>query len=433
MSKADGQKIAIKFNIADITSDISACAASAFAVIGKEYNMEPGGALIDEDYEIDTVEAHPEYIRYTEAFGGIKTNTVLDDDGALCLTSSGGSAGYGIVSYGARSTIAMSYEVGMRFTVGSSDITVSGLRIMAPSARTANAHLWRISDQTLLGNVSITATAGVWSEGIFTAPITLSAGASYVVSYYATPSWYCNTLSSNTFNSSITVIGSSGNSIANAFPTPDGTTQIYGLVDIVIAASTAYSLNGTYESGLIDVSELTGDLKIKGTVTTPAGTAVTLQYATGATRGAWQTIELDGTFTPDTNVWLKATLATSDTSATPTIGSLYLQDTAAPSNIILLTLDPLKRFHRVNGDLTISYNAAIGNLAGSGGAVASFSRTFTPADLVNKPNPNDMEHVEMSVAAAGALTSIYYTDVKEEEHIELTVSAAGTLTHVDNL
>lgn len=434
MSKADGQLIAIRFT-EEITSDASTCDIDAFSVTGQEYNMEPGGELISGDYEVSAVEDHSEYIRYEEVFGGSKTNTTLNTAGALCLTSSQDPDEYGIIFAGAPSLVRAAREVGMRFTVGASDINVGGLRIMAPTARTANAHLWRASDQALLGTVSIVASAGAWSSGNFSAPITLAAGESYVVSYYATPSWYYNGLASNSFNSAITVAGPSAGVTANAYPAAEEAAYIYGLADIIITSPPAYAASGTYESGPIDVSSLTADLRIKGIITSPPGTTVTLQYATGATQGAWQSIALDDSFSPCTNVWLKVTLATSDATVTPSISSLRLQDAAAPPRTILLTLNPLKRFHRVNGNLTVSYDSTIGNLAGASGPVASFSLAFIPAELVNKPHPNDAENIEIvSATVAGTLTEIFYTNTKEDENIEISgVTVTGALTHINDL
>jgi hypothetical protein len=63
---------------------------------------------------------------------------------------------------------------------------------------------------------------------------------------------------------------------------------------------------------------------------------------------------------------------------------------AYPSNSkqIILNTKPLKRFNNVQGNITISYNAVLGNLQGVGGVVQSFTQVFTPADLVRVPNPS---------------------------------------------
>lgn len=57
MSKALGQKIAIKFD-SEIIGDVSGN-APAFTVTGQEYNYLPDGILIDGDYRVESVSAHP--------------------------------------------------------------------------------------------------------------------------------------------------------------------------------------------------------------------------------------------------------------------------------------------------------------------------------------------------------------------------------------
>jgi hypothetical protein len=60
---------------------------------------------------------------------------------------------------------------------------------------------------------------------------------------------------------------------------------------------------------------------------------------------------------------------------------------------ILLIMNPIKRFNNVEGDLTVKYDASKGSLSGRGGAVESFIETFTPTDLVPKPNPGVAEKI----------------------------------------
>ncbi|MEG1758513.1 MAG: hypothetical protein RR235_08680 [Oscillospiraceae bacterium] len=99
---------------------------------------------------------------------------------------------------------------------------------------------------------------------------------------------------------------------------------------------------------------------------------------------------------------------------------------------LILEMEPLQRFESAAGAITVDYDGA-GTLAGAGGAVKAFTKAFAPAGLVPKPDQNDAEHLELSVAAAGTLTRIYYRDAKEEEHIELSVSAVGKLTNIKDI
>ena len=62
-------------------------------------------------------------------------------------------------------------------------------------------------------------------------------------------------------------------------------------------------------------------------------------------------------------------------------------------NSILLTMKALKDFNKVEGLLTINYDATKGNLSGQGGAIDSFVTSFSPVDLVQVPNPGIVETI----------------------------------------
>lgn len=133
-------------------------------------------------------------------------------------------------------------------------------------------------------------------------------------------------------------------------------------------------------------------------------------------------------------LYIKIDLTTTDDTVTPSLSALgIVVKDATDETAIVLTMQTLKRFRNVEGDLTVTYDATVGNLAGEGGPVLSFSKTFSPVDLIQKPNPHDPENIDMSVSAVGTLTRIYYTNAKEEEAIEITISATGTLTHIDDI
>lgn len=87
-------------------------------------------------------------------------------------------------------------------------------------------------------------------------------------------------------------------------------------------------------------------------------------------------------------------------------------------------------------DITVAYNSAVGNLAGTGGPVESFSVAFTPSDLLAKPDVNDPENIEItSIQVTGILSLIvYHNAYNGGEYIEIAgILATGTLTHVDDL
>ena len=103
---------------------------------------------------------------------------------------------------------------------------------------------------------------------------------------------------------------------------------------------------------------------------------------------------------------------------------------------ILLEVEPLKRFVRVSGELTVSYDAAKGGLAGLGGPVTSFTRQFMPVELINKPHPHDMERVEIAgISISAPLIRVYYSDFQVgEENIQITsITAVGVLININDL
>lgn len=78
----------------------------------------------------------------------------------------------------------------------------------------------------------------------------------------------------------------------------------------------------------------------------------------------------------------------------------YVIDNIEPhptiEDAILITFDDYARFPTVHGDITVEYDASIGTLAGRGGNVVTFTRTFTPEDLVPEPNPHEEEYITVA-------------------------------------
>lgn len=112
---------------------------------------------------------------------------------------------------------------------------------------------------------------------------------------------------------------------------------------------------------------------------------------------------------------------------------------AYPDNdhAILLTMDRYETFRNVVGNLTVAYNATVGNLAGLGGRVVSFSTSLSPSNLGLKPlNLHDPEHINLAlVAPIAVLTRIDYTNAQTgEENIELSgITGTGVLTNINDL
>jgi len=87
---------------------------------------------------------------------------------------------------------------------------------------------------------------------------------------------------------------------------------------------------------------------------------------------------------------------------------------------ILLIMNPLKRFNNVEGDLTVKYDASKGSLSGRGGAVESFEVSFTPEELVPKPNPYAPERITVSPNISADFIKIYYSSRYASEKITAT-------------
>lgn len=109
----------------------------------------------------------------------------------------------------------------------------------------------------------------------------------------------------------------------------------------------------------------------------------------------------------------------------PTLDNTHLQ----------IIFDDYSRFPSVVGDITVEYDASLGNLAGSGGAVESFIETFTPTGLVPEPNPGHVHTLSVAPASLEVdLLAIEYIDRFAEETDTITVAPATLeveLIHID--
>jgi hypothetical protein len=207
-----------------------------------------------------------------------------------------------------------------------------------------------------------------------------------------------------------------------------------------------YNTSGTYTLPTVDLSDLPNDLRIKWTVDTPTGTSVTIETAvtTGEAPETWlaqangQLInnipegELTGKY-----LWIRATLATTDTSATPTVSGITIEESATPDNLIQIKLAYPDQMKYPQGTVTVEYIPANGNLTGEqGGAVVGFVQSFTPENITPFFNPNAREKVEIaSITPSGTRTHVDYTSgYHGPEKIELAgITPSGTRTHVDDL
>lgn len=106
-----------------------------------------------------------------------------------------------------------------------------------------------------------------------------------------------------------------------------------------------------------------------------------------------------------------------------------------PNSIQLIMLDEIRN---VQGDITIVYNQAIGTLTGAGGAVESFTETFTPADLSEGLTSTGgaygtHEHIEASVLGSVGLVQIGMLQAYNTEHLTASIGGTVRLIHIDDI
>lgn len=104
-------------------------------------------------------------------------------------------------------------------------------------------------------------------------------------------------------------------------------------------------------------------------------------------------------------------------------------DSGLTDNTIVLAMKTFNRFNNVEGDLTVKYDALIGNLTGKGGFVDSFEVDFGPEDLVPMPNPWDDEYFSVVASAEVDFLRVTYNEAPVEENF--TVSATAEVEHID--
>ena len=178
--------------------------------------------------------------------------------------------------------------------------------------------------------------------------------------------------------------------------------------------------------------QIDGSYRIAWSEDKPTGTDITIEYSTGATQGSWMQLGNGDLITPDTNLWLRATLETTDTTKTPTLSRVWIEEPIQPQDKLLITVDQFSRFNNVEGQLTVSYNQALGDLKGITGDVLSFNYSFTPTDLRREINPNDEETIRGVIIATLDYSLISYLNASStDQHTIKANVLSATVEYTD--
>lgn len=121
-------------------------------------------------------------------------------------------------------------------------------------------------------------------------------------------------------------------------------------------------------------------------------------------------------------------------SSGETLNGVKLTVVISTSNIVKLNMKPLEKFNNAAGPITVAYSG--GYLMGEGGPVEPFEETFTPTDLIMKPNQMVRERLELSDISINAqVIPIIYTDVSTgREQLQLgDISITTEVIPIDDI
>lgn len=330
---------------------------------------------------------------------------------------------YGIIGEPALSTQSGQFELGWVFEVGSADIPIKGLRTFLPVNASTKINLWSNANARL-ATVTVVSIVGEWVEGEIE-PLLLLANTQYKVTAFST-SRYQGVPSELTFNDKLTFITGCGSSTSDGAPTFTEN-KAYPLVDIVIGeAKKNYKTSGSYQTPLIINNT---SIRIKWIEEKPIGTNIVIEYATEQNSATWNTVE-NAAILNVGNIYLRATLSTTDVTITPKLIGVWFETANAPQDTIVITTHPQRRFNNVEGNLTVNYDQAKGTLTGSSGFVESFEVSFLPTDLEKKVNPNETHKFKVNASTQVDFTKIGYKKINANEKFKVSSTATVVLTYV---
>ena len=228
----------------------------------------------------------------------------------------------------------------------------------------------------------------------------------------------------------------SGTASGRTFTQP--TSSLYPVVIAAVKLIESYKTSGSAEYTVDGLLGTVSTSEISWIENVPENTSVSVFTSLDGVN--WMAVSNGEAATPVGGVLdkihVKIELATTDVTKTPKISDLSLVIQSLEDNkSIVLEMMPLERFESAAGNITVTYNGS--SLQGEGGAVQPFTTSFTPIDLIPKPDQNPPEHIEItSTVITASLIQIYTTNTFPQDtgHVEVTgVVPVAVLTHVNNI
>lgn len=451
MSKGEGRKIAIKFTD-DLVGDVAGN-EGAFSVKGKEYN-HVDGVLIDGDYQIETVERYPIKRIWEDDFeDGIKDNLYIVENG-LAITipqekiypvadtyarqnstnTNYGSSGE-LCVLGTSGYYARTY---LKFDVPLLPIVKAELFLFYfandISNREQRHHIKRIienwEEMTLTySNAPNFEGMGSLTAGSYGTLVNVDGHETGINKWRSADitnlvkEWQDGTYSNHGLtldhNYNASYDGGVWASIKYRSKEYEDS-NFHPYIKLVYDDNVSFDMGGTYSTSF----QINGQYRIKWLEETPENTAIKIELAT--VENEFSEISSGDVINANGTVWIKATLSTEDVNKTPILKELWLEEPEQRQDTILLTMKPNKLFRNVEGELTVKYQQALGNLKGLGGAVMTFERQFTPTELVQMPNPWIREKLTANVSTDIKMTKIDFirNDTTREK---LTANISATI------
>lgn len=370
MSKSDGLKIGIRFTedlVGDVTDN-----KDAFAVTGKEYKYV-NGTLLDREYQVDKVERYGVPIIWSN----VEEYNLIEGDVDTLYEKYDTAATDTYLPNGTKGNV-------VKFKSSTLLLGIS-LKTIASGMHTVNIKT-AYNGTTLATGSSNGTVRGEWIDVILNNSINIDIHTKD--SYYIEiihPSGISFVTNNPRYN------GSVWSSEGAYFGTWYGSNYTFAMGVICEVES-----QEILESKIIELESilLTGQYRIRWLEDKPEYTDIIIEYATGEVRGQWGEVTSGEVVNIDTNLWIRATLSTEYTDVTPTLKKVWLEESTAPQDKILITMDWWNRFNNAEDKIKVLYDANKGSLTGAGGAVESFETSFTPEDLVQTPNPNEEELIK---------------------------------------